>query len=67
MVENNGRERKLLRWENEKMSLQGGDISPEARKLRRKKGVIPGREAECLKQNVLNLVYLRKASVAKVR
>lgn len=49
------------------MSLQGGDISPEARKLRRKKGVIPGREAECLKQNVLNLVYLRKASVAKVR
>lgn len=67
MIENNGRERKLLTWENEKMSPQGGDISPEDRKLRREKGAIPGREAECLKQSVLNLVCVRKASVAKVR
>lgn len=49
------------------MSPQGGDISPVDRKLRRKKRAIPGREAECLKQNVLKLVCVRKARVAKVR
>lgn len=51
---------------DEKMSLQGSDISPVARELRRKRESISGRETQSSK--VLSFMYLgKKAIVAGVK